>query len=254
MHPKGQVYWTWRCCRSTLFTCPQAQGSKPASVLVDTTNIAPAVQLKDQDVLVRGIPEDSQVSGKDEQTKKFEELINKAQYKEIAELGEKMSDKELLKCLCQVVTTLDHFKGLYEYLTRRNMVSGFLANGEMVLVRKIITELGLLDTNDFGCSNNIYDAMALSLNEDHHERVAGLLEAAQERPNWKHMFDWFVWGFFDRYPFEQNRILLKRFSCSSVRGEFGKKHPAIFKTTCRKFVEKLKCQLDDPAYRPETTD
>ena len=42
----------------------------------------------------------------DEQTKRFEELINKEQYKEIAELGKKMSDKELLKCLCQVVTSL----------------------------------------------------------------------------------------------------------------------------------------------------
>ena len=95
-------------------------------------------------------PEESQVSEKDEQTKKFEELINKKQYKEIAELGKKMSDEELLKCLCQVVTSLDHFKGLYEYLKQRNMVPGFLAHGEMVLVRKVIVETDLLETDDFG--------------------------------------------------------------------------------------------------------
>ena len=50
---------------------------KPASLLVDTTNTAPAVQLKDQGILVQSVPEESQVSEKDEQTKRFEELINK---------------------------------------------------------------------------------------------------------------------------------------------------------------------------------
>ena len=67
---------------------------------------------------------------RDEQTKKFEELISNKQYKEIAELGKKMSDKELLKCLCQVVTSLDHFKGLYEYLKQRKMVPAFLHTGK----------------------------------------------------------------------------------------------------------------------------
>ena len=50
---------------------------KPSSLLVDTTNTAPAVQLKDQGILVQGVPEENQVSGRDEQTKKFEELISK---------------------------------------------------------------------------------------------------------------------------------------------------------------------------------
>ena len=122
---------------------------KPASLLVDTTNTAPAVQLKDQGILVQSVPEESQVSERDEQTKKFEELINKRQYKEIAELGKEMSDEELLKCLCQVVTTLDHFKGLYEYLKQRNMVPDFLAHGDMVLVRKVIVETDLLETEQF---------------------------------------------------------------------------------------------------------
>ena len=96
------------------------------------------------------VPEESQVSGRDEQTKKFEELINKKQYKEIAELGKEMNDEELLKCLCQVVTSLDHFKGLYEYLKQRKMVPGFLAHGDMVLVRKVIVETDLLETDDIG--------------------------------------------------------------------------------------------------------
>ena len=114
---------------------------------MDTTNTAPAVQLKDQGTLVQSVPEESQVSEKDEQIKRFEELINKEQYKEIAELGEKMSTRELLKCLCQVVTNLDHFEGLYEYLKQRDMVPDFLAHGDMVLVRKVIVKTELLETN-----------------------------------------------------------------------------------------------------------
>ena len=135
----------------TLPTSPALKSKRPeiASMLVDTTNTAPAVQLKDQGILVQGVPEKNQVSGRDEQTKKFEELINKGQYKEIAELGKKMNEGELLKCLCQVVTSPDHFKGLYEYLKQRDMVSGFLAHGEVALVRKVIFEIDLLKTELF---------------------------------------------------------------------------------------------------------
>ena len=124
-------------------------------------------------------------------------MINKKQYKEIVELGKEMSDEELLKCLCQVVTSLDHFKGLYEYLKQRNMVPGFLAHGEMVLVRKVIVETDLLETTDLGQCDSIYDAIALSLKEDRHERVAGLFEAAQERPDWKDKFD-ILWKVFSQ--------------------------------------------------------
>ena len=203
--------------------------------LVDTTNTAPAVQLKDQGILVQSVPEESQVSGRDEQTKKFEELINKRQYKEIAELGKEMSDEELLKCLCQVVTSLDQFKGLYEYLKQRNMVPGFLAHGEMVLVRKVIVETDLLETDDFGECDSIYDAIALSLKEDRHERVAGLFEAAQERPDWKNKFEGLWEVFLIRYPPEKDSMPLKRFL--SLHGEeFSKKHPDIFETICEKLV------------------
>ena len=95
-------------------------------------------------MLVQSDHEESQVSERDEQTKKFEELINKKQYKEIVELGKKVSDEELLKCLCQVVTGLDHFKGLYKYLEQRNMVPGFLAHGKIAVVKRVILETDLL--------------------------------------------------------------------------------------------------------------
>ena len=60
--------------------------------------------------------------------------------------------EELLKCLCQVVTTLDQFKGLYGYLKQRKMVPDFLAHGEMVLVREVIVETDLLETDSISVS------------------------------------------------------------------------------------------------------
>ena len=126
------------------------------------------------------------------------------------------------------------------------MVPGFLAHGEMVLVRKVIVETELLETDDLGWCDSIYDAIALSLNEDRHERVAGLFEAAQERPAWKNKFDCLWDGFFDRYPPEKNSMPLKRFL--TLHGEeFSKKHPDIFETICKKLVGKLRCQLGNPA-------
>ena len=119
---------------------------KPASLLMDTTNTAPAVQLKDQGILEQSVPEESQVSEKDEQTKKFEELINQKRYKEIAELGKEMTDEELLQCLCQVVTSLDHFKGLSQYLEQRNLVPRFLSHGKMAVIREVIVGTDLLET------------------------------------------------------------------------------------------------------------
>ena len=80
--------------------------------------------------LVQSVPEGSQVPERDRQIEKFEMFINRKWYGEVAELGKKMSDGKLLKCLCQMVTTVEHFKGLYESLKRRNLVPDFLAKGK----------------------------------------------------------------------------------------------------------------------------
>ena len=107
-------------------------------------------------------------------------------------------------------------------------------------------KLIFLKLASFGQCDSIYDAIALSLEGDRHDRVAGLFEAAQERPDWKNKFGVFVSGFFDSYPPEKNSMPLKRF-LTFHREEFGKKHPAIFETICEKLVWKLKCQLDNLA-------
>ena len=131
----------------------------------------------------------------------FQELLEAEKYGTIIKIGESMKGDEFLKYICPVVTTLDHFKGLYEYLKQRKMVPGFLAHGEMALVRKVIVETGLLQTvKIFGYCDSIYAAIALSLREDRHERVAGLFEAAQERPRLEEQVRRFVKDFFGKYP------------------------------------------------------
>jgi len=147
-----------------------------------------------------------------------------------------------------VVISLDHFKGLYEYLKRRKMVPDFLAHGDMVLAREVIIEIDLLEDNCVGHCDSIYNAIVLSLEGGSHERVAGLFKAAQERPAWKGYFSLFVDGFFNRYPPEKNSMPLKRFL--TLHGEeFSKKHPAIFEVVCKKLVWDLKWKPGNPASR-----
>ena len=179
-------------------------------------------------------------------------LINSGKYEEVIKFGDGMGREEFLKHLYQVVTNLDQFKSLFGYLRQKGMIPGFLAHGKMALVRKVIVGTDLLETDDFlGYCDSISDAIALSLEEDRHERVAGLFEAAQERPKWKNKFGRFVEGFFRRYPLEKNSMPLKRFL--TLHGEeFSKKHPAIFKTICEELVWKLRCQPDNPSLAEAT--
>ena len=56
------------------------------------------------------------------------------------------TETEFLGYVCRVVTSLDQFKGIYEYLKQRDLVPAFLAHGKMVLVRKVIVETDILKT------------------------------------------------------------------------------------------------------------
>ena len=85
-----------------------------ALILSDTTNSAPAVQLKEQGILVESVPEKNLIPEIDTLTlEKLKEFISKEQYDEVIKLADGMDKDEFLKYLCQVVTTLDQFKGLY---------------------------------------------------------------------------------------------------------------------------------------------
>ena len=179
---------------------------------------------------------------------KLKRFISKGQYDEMIKLADGMDRNEFLKYVCLVVTALDQFKGLYGYLKQHKMVPGFLAHGEMVVVRKVVVQTNLLETDEFGRCTSIYDAIALSVKEDLYERVVGLFEVAQERPSWKDDFDLFVNGFFDSHPLEQNSMPLKRL-LALHKEEFNTKHPAIFEIICEKLVWMLQWQFDNPTSR-----
>ena len=163
----------------------------------------------------------------------------------IVELCDK-ENGEYWKYVWPIITTLDHFKGLYGYLKQRDMVPDFLAHGDMALVRKVIVETGLLETSELGECGSMYGAIALSLKNDRHDRAASLFEAASGRPHWKDKFFWFVERFFLRYPPEKDSMPLKRF-LTLRRQEFNEKHPVIYETFCRGLVGMLRWKLDNPA-------
>ena len=120
---------------------------RPAPLLVDTTNNVEPVQPKEHGIMVRDFSwRYPFIRTKWQGPEHFQELLKAKKYRAIIKIGEGMKDDEFLKCLCPVVTTLDHFKGLYEYLKQRKMVPDFLAHGEMALVRKVIVETDLLKT------------------------------------------------------------------------------------------------------------
>ena len=79
---------------------------KPAPLLVDTTNIVPAVQPGDQDALVQSVPEGVQVSGRGEQTKKLE-LISKNQREKATELGKETRKNDLERLCARIINRLD---------------------------------------------------------------------------------------------------------------------------------------------------
>ena len=218
-----------------------------ALVLRDTSNSAPAVQIGGTGTVVPNVPKKSLVPGvEDAVLKKLGALINRGKYEEVIKFADSIDRDEFLMYVCLVVTTIDHFKGLFGHLEQREMIPDFLAHGEMVLVRKVIIETDLLETKvALGWCNDIYDAIVLSLNDNRHVRVASLFEAAHGRHDWKDKFDLFVNGFLNRYPPVKVSMPLKRFF--ALHGEeLSKKHPAIFGTICQESVWKSRRQLDNP--------
>ena len=81
----------------------------------------------------------------------FQELIKNKEYAKIKERGSGMSDEDLSKQLFPVITTIEHYNGLKEFLESRGMVSDFYLNGNMEVVERIIAE------------NPEYDTMGISV-------------------------------------------------------------------------------------------
>ena len=133
-------------------------------------------------------------------------------------------------------------------LKQREMVPGFLAHGEMALVRKVIVETGLYQTvKIFGYCDSIYAAIALSLREDRHERVAGFFEAARERPRLEEQVRSVCDRFFWKISSQRKAAGHSNDSLTLHGKEFSKRHPAVYEGFCEKLVGKLVSQFNSPA-------
>ena len=84
------------------------------------------------------IPDARESSAKEHISVQFKTLIDKGKYIELASLGEGMKNDEFLKHLCPIMTTLNHYEGLVECLKNRGMLADFIANGSMMLVKRIL--------------------------------------------------------------------------------------------------------------------
>ena len=83
--------------------------------------------------------------------------------------------------LCPVITSLNHFKGLYGHFEHCSMLTNFLVYGDMPLVNEVIFEFNDVDFDHFISRVHISKALILSLNENQHDRVIELLVVVQER-------------------------------------------------------------------------
>ena len=191
-------------------------------------------------------------------SEQFESLLAKEWYGEVVKLGSGMGDDEFFKCLCPLITTLDHYKGLFKRLKHRAMSKGFLIHGNMALVKKAITEFPDDRSGYYIDSDIIRSVIVLSLNEGRHDRVVGILEAVNERfaeiderrrqTGSDTIFKLFVSKLFGLLALEKDSLPLRRFL--TLQGEeLREKHPVIFETICSELVPYLRDKLSDPLAR-----
>ena len=100
---------------------------------------------------------------------------------EIVKLGDSMKKDEFFKHLCPLISTLEHYKGLFECLQRRDLLPRFFIHGSMSLVRRAIIEVELVYNGDTIRWYYIRSAVILSIEKGRHDRFIGLWEAVQER-------------------------------------------------------------------------
>ena len=76
----------------------------------------------------------------------YQELIESENYEGIAKLG-KMTENEFVMNLCPLMTTVEHYNGLYKFMKENNLIPYFLVYGNIELVRKVIYGDGVPSKN-----------------------------------------------------------------------------------------------------------
>ena len=225
-------------------------------LLRDTCNDVDAVELEDDIVAMRDSSLECPVLDFGERTSvSIKGLMAARRYEEVAKFGEEMRVEEFLKHIRPVMTTVEHYIGLFEHLKRRAMRVGFLIHVDMSLVRNSVVELmrlGFKNSYQYNYSD-LFGAIISSLKGDRHDRAIGLFEAAHgedefdeeyARSGFTSQFEICLDEFFVAFPPEKNSMPLKRFI--ACRGEeFSKRCPFIFEAFCQALLCALKSKLFD---------
>ena len=81
-----------------------------------------------------------------------------------------MTKNEFVMNLCPLMTTVEHYNGLYEFMKDNKLIPSFLVNGNIELVRKVITY-----------DDDVENALALSFRQEKHGRFIGILTAGEHQ-------------------------------------------------------------------------
>ena len=211
-------------------------------LLTDTSNKADPVRVK-----VYNTP--AQISGH------FKKLMDEHRYGEVTRLGNQMDKHALSEYICPAMTTMENYTNLFGYCKRHDMLPGFLARGNMKLVKKVITEFTTSRSEYYIETDHIVNATALSFNEDRYGRFTGLLNAVRLRTakddegrsqsKETTFFEHFMYSLFRKLRPGENSVPLKRFLAG--RGDrLRSKHPITLETLCHGLVRKLAYTLHDP--------
>ena len=157
--------------------------------------------------------------------------MGEGEYGKIVEFCDKKNG-EYWKYVWPLITYFEHYKGLFAQLKQRNMISDFLAHGNMTLVQRAMAEgddSGKLQIKqDF-----ILDAISLCIKEDKYERATDLMRAEQEIHENDDDFDEFMYDLFHKFTSGSNRTSLKRF-LTLYSGQFSEKLSRYFRGLLRK--------------------
>ena len=206
-----------------------------APILRDTHNNVEAVQLRGHSNAMVLFPPRNHVIPLTKHSAPYmlQKWMDEGEYGKIVELCDKKNG-EYWKYVWPIITTLDHFKGLFEHLKQRNMIPDFLAHGNMALVQRAMAERD--DNGKFQIKQDfILDAISLCIKEGKYERATDLMKAGQERHEDDDDFDEFMYDLFDRFTPGSGRASLKRFLTLHSK-QFSEKYPDIFEIFCEKLV------------------
>jgi hypothetical protein len=91
-----------------------------------------------------------------------------------------MTENEFVMNRCPLMTTVEHYNGLYELMEENKLIPCFVVYGNIELVRKIISMDGVPAKNSLD-DDDVENALILSFRQEKHGRFIGILTAREHR-------------------------------------------------------------------------